>query len=251
MRKCLVTICAVLMVFAMSASAEASPMDLLNWQAYDNFAGPSLNMTLWQMSPSNNYVICTVNNGLTASVSSGKPNFSLEFTYAINSGNLFAIKFPFSVTGSVQSGGGIAVTMDIGQTGNLIPITWAQVQDYQGGTGKLFVSGPDNNATVISTDVTQGQLGFIYDGSSISTYYNVGAGWQTLYSGIPGWSGPMRSALSAGEILGTPASSMTAFIDNVQFATSYTAPVPEATSLLFLGFGLVGLVGFAKRNLRK
>jgi len=221
-RKCFLVLCAVITLVAASGRVGASPMDWLSWWTYDSFPGPSLNTNLWQLSPNSDYLSCAVNNGLTVITSSDHAKFSLTSTYNINTGNFFAAKFSFNVLASVQSGGMVDVTTDIGAPSvpnSSIPISWAWAQNYQGFSGKCFVSGPDNNPIFASTNVTQGQLGFIYNGTSVSMYYNDGSGWQMLYSVNPGWSGPLMYGLGV-EIKGPPGSSMTTTFTNVQFATS-------------------------------
>jgi hypothetical protein len=254
MRKCFVALCAVVMVVAVSGKVPASPMDSLNWWTYDSFPGPGLNTTLWQLPPEGNYVGYTVNNGLTIITSSDQPKFSLNPTYSINTGDFFAEKFSFNVlAASVQPGGVVNVTTDIGAPSvpnSAIPISWAWVNNYQGFSGKLFASGPDNNPIFAFTDVTQGQLGFIYDGTSVSMYYNEGSGWQMLYSVNPGWSGPLQFGKLGVEIQGALGSSMLTTFTNVQFATS-AVPVPEPTTMLLLGSGLIGLAGYGRRKFFK
>ena len=118
--------------------------------------------------------------------------------------------------------------------------------------GTFFLSETDannvtTNFTTTSTSVTQGELGLIYSGGMITTYYNDGTGWQQL--GAPdstaGWTGPLKFEL---DTTIDNSGSLTAVVQDVQFGNS--TAVPEPTTMLLLGCGLFGL-GIVGRKIKK
>jgi len=106
------------------------------------------------------------------------------------------------------------------------------------GVTPVSVSFP---TTPVNMTPTSGQFQFIYNGSTVSAYYNLdeGGGWQPLGTFTPGWSGP-QSIFIAGRDWGNGTTSFT--VNNV---TVSSVPLPSA--LLLFGPGLAGLAAIRRR----
>jgi hypothetical protein len=224
-------------------------MDSIAWQTYDAFSGSTLNTTLWSTATENEKGrLSTGAGGLTLTPtplsSSGKNKVTIDATVVINNGAFFAAQVPFSIA-SAAAGSGGAVHFEIGLQSNddskWSVIDWITANNYsKGGTfysGTFFASSTSANPSpnIQNTSVTTGDLGLIYSGGVITTYYNAGTGWQEL--GVPisttGWPGPLQFWLVAGI---NNSGSITVVVPNVQY--SQTAPAPGSLSS---GWNLISL----------
>ncbi|MGD0235727.1 MAG: PEP-CTERM sorting domain-containing protein [Syntrophorhabdales bacterium] len=264
MRSCFVVSCAAVMVLLLLGTGGASsPMDSVVWQTpYDNFSGSSLNTALWTVESSNG-TLTTGTGGLTLTPTSlsgsGKNEVTIDATLVINNGAFFAALVPFSITTSGAGSGGLAgfgLSLQSNDYSSDEYSSWFNANNFQrsGSTynGTFFLSETDannvtTNFTTTSTSVTQGELGLIYSGGMITTYYNNGTGWQQL--GAPdstaGWTGPLKFEL---DTTIDNSGSLTAVVQDVQFGNS--TAVPEPTTMLLLGCGLFGL-GIVGRKIKK
>jgi hypothetical protein len=236
-------LCAVLMVVAVSNVAKAGPMDSLNWQVYDSFPGPGLNPGLWQSYEGGDVnTTITVNNGLTISpTTTGILRFGIYFN--TNSAIGFAMKIPFQISNA--SGSFVYLGLDVEENhfdNNIdtkdIHIGWLTGDGSQGISGPTFHSGHHEIGNMVSTDVSQGWLGYIYNGTTFSGYYNDGTGWEMLWSGTPGWTGQLDCDIDSN-------GSLTATVNKVFIAS--LAPVPVPPSLFLLAPGLLGLAAIRRR----
>ena len=205
MKRCFAVLCAVLMVGAISSVAGASPMDSIVWQTYDTFPAPSLNtITLWTVA-NNSGTLSTGTGGLTLSPISlsdvGKSTLDITAQLTINNGAFFAALVPFSITNGAAGNGGAVnfnITLSSNDYSKASSISWANANNVANGTdtlsGTFFSFSTDHNpqTNIVNIAATTGDLGLIYSGGIITTYYNVGAGWRQLARPIPPRDGLAR-----------------------------------------------------------
>jgi hypothetical protein len=88
-----------------------------------------------------------------------------------------------------------------------------------------------------------GQVQLSYNGAEVDAYYNIGAGWQSLASFFPGWTGPVPVALPGLDIL----NGITSFTVNSVSVSGSGVPTPLPSALLLLGPGLAGLAAIRRK----
>ncbi len=252
MKKCFVIFSAAVMLVTVSGmpafgAAALPPDDSLLWQVYDGFPGPDLNIDLWVINDQDNTTI-TVNNGLTISPATlGTLILDMCPTLSLSSADRFAMKIPFQIT---DSSGTVYFALDIeqqveqGQDSKDVHIAWVAGAGIVTGTDQpVFHSGLGADANMAYTVVTQGWLGYTYDGLEFSGYYNDGTGWTELWTSNPQWSGQLLLHL-------TGEGEMTATISQVLFASLPPSAIPIPGTLFIFGSGILGLIG-VKRRLRQ
>jgi len=115
-----------------------------------------------------------------------------------------------------------------------------------------YIEGGNVQVHYIPTDLTQGQLGLLYDGTKVSFYYNTGmdpdSGWQKILPDwAPGWTSDPTLFVSGYDPSGTTSFS----VDNVR----YTLSVPTLSQWGIIIFGLLavfaGLCLLRKERLMK
>jgi PEP-CTERM motif len=232
---------------------------------YDNFDDVGINSAKWNVSdpgslfsqPGNGqlYFYSDNSNGLNP-----PPAASLRSTTCFTPG-FFSMDFNNFFSSNTSPGGqglGSFAALGLGtkDTTYVRMLRGRVISDQWGYFEANYFDGADLHVWYVYADAVSGQLGLSYDGSVVDFFYNDGLhGWQELDTSgpdtkgriltvIPGWISPPPLFIG-----GTPgASGVTQFaVDKVE----YTA-VPEPTTVLLLGSGLIGLVGYGRKKfLRK
>jgi hypothetical protein len=245
-KKQIVVLFALTMVLGLSSIAGANPMDSVSWQVYDSFPGPDLNTMLWNVNNQSNATF-SAGGGLNVSLGASGNWYMRAISGSGNSGNWFALRVPFR--DFVGSGTGDGAGMDVQFSGlssgvnsdvfvGRYYISGQHVIVSAMGSGDPYVLSPMYS---VPYQGDQGQLGLLYDGTTVSAYYNPtlsAVGWILMESYIPGWSGSIRIGVEAS----ADAGGHTSFtLDSVQ-----TVPIPGAVWLL--STGLAGLATFRRRS---
>ena len=230
---------------------------------YDDFSGNGIDTSKWTISepgglfsqPGDGQLHFYSDNsaGVTP-----PPGGSLISTTSFTAG-FFSMDFNnFSSTNNSPGGQGLGSfgALGLGTKTNYVRMLRGRVVSEEWGYFEAnYYDGTPLHVWYVFTDVTSGQLGLYYDGSTVGFFYNNGLdGWQELdttgpdtkgrtVTVTPGWSSPPPLFIS-----GTPgASGVTEFAaDNVQFT-----PVPEPATMLLLGSGLIGLAGYGRKKFFK
>jgi hypothetical protein len=222
---------------------------------YDDFENGVIDSAKWTIASGGTlfaehdgrlYFDATKDAGKLVSASTFGPGFFRMEFYDFNSTNLMAP--------GTHEGAFAALGLAVGD--NFVRIIRCQNGDASTGTkyGVFEVNymiGSDIQVHFVNTNVTQGQLGMYYDGSTVTFFYNTTldpySGWQsTGWSG--GWSGVWNPGWTTDPkvfIRGYDMSYRTRFsLDNVEYR-----PVPIPAAVWLLGSGLISLIGM--RRFRK
>jgi hypothetical protein len=184
--------------------------------------------------------------GLTSTISFGPGFFTMDFN-------------GFSSTNISPANQGLGSFAAIGlgtkDTTYVRMLRGRVVSDDWGYFEANYFDGTDLHVWYVTTHATSGQLGLSYDGPLISFLYNNGSdGWQTLDTSGPDTNGhtatvaPSWSSAPPFFISGTPGGSgTTSFaVQRVEFSA-----IPEPSTWILLGSGLVALAGLARKKLTK
>jgi len=209
---------------------------------YDDFSGKGIDTGKWAISdpkdlfsqPGDGHLHFYSDNssGLTPA-----PGGSLISTRSFTTG-FFSLNFSkFSSTNRSPSNQGLGSFAAIGlgtRTKYVRMLRGRVVSERWGYFEANYYDGTSLHVWYIFTDVTSGQLGLVYDGSTVDFFYNNGMdGWKKLeitgpdtkgriVKVTPGWSSPPPLFIS-----GTPgASGLTKFsAESVQFEPVLKAPI--------------------------
>ncbi len=176
----------------------------------------------------------------------GPSFFSMEF-YDFSSTNL---EPPGSHNGAFAA-------LRLGPSNNFVRIIRDQngVGDTPVGVFEVnYIENGEIQVHYVNTGVTQGKLGLSYDGTKVTFYYDDGTGWhhtgwktpgqqgEWIGEWTPNWSSDPRLFVWGYDLAGTTSFS----VDNVEYT-----PIPEPSTILLLGSGLVGFLGVRKKFFRK
>lgn len=244
MRSPLVVLCALMMVVTISSAARASSIDSIAWQPYTGS---------WLENNSNGAV--TIGSSITLSPSSPNGDVSITTTPStilISQGSSFALEVPFftTFTGMPAAGGYEGFNVVFQNSTIWSVVNWATANNFNLGgntyNGTFFGSqqNSDTNPLAIeNTSVTGGELGLIYRGNIITTYYNDGTGWSQIGStnSTVGSSGSLVFELEASQA--ATSGPFTVTVPGVWIGNP-SAATPEPSTLFLFGLGLLGLAAF-------
>jgi hypothetical protein len=243
---CLVSVFIAILFASTSARAEL----------YDDFNGIGIDGSKWTVRDPGGLFSQTGDGQLHfySATDDPIPGATLTSTAFFTPG-FFSMDFnSFSSTNTSPGGQGLGSFAGLGlgtQTSYVRILRGRVISEQWGYFEANYYDGTPLHVWYIPADATSGKLGLYYDGSMVRFFSNNGLdGWHELdttgpdtrgriVSVAPGWTSPPPLFVT-----GTPGGSgATEFsVDNVQFT-----PTPEPSTMLLLGSGLIGLVGFATR----
>ena len=163
-------------------------------QTYDDFSGNIINTTLWTVNDpdgifiqSGGYLQTNAPPNLIYSSLDSKKVFSGNFEFVINYEEFMSDAYLTEKGDNSFPAIDLSV-MSKASLQNSVAIS--RCQDYQGGSGGIFLSGKVENGTSIGEDAesstSSGQMKIQRIGSNITTFFNEGSGWVSLgnYSNI-------------------------------------------------------------------
>lgn len=190
------------------------------------------------------------NSDNTAGVSPA-PSGSLRSTTSFAAG-FFSLDFSHFFSSNISPGNqglGSFAALGLGTKTNYVRMLRGRIVSAAGGYFEAnYFDGTLLHVWYVLTDVTSGQLGLYYDGSTVSFFYNNGSdGWQRLdttgpdtngrtVTVTPGWSSPQPLFIS-----GTPGGSgVTSFqVDKVEYTPGPNPSIPAVSAPTMTGWGMI------------
>jgi len=128
----------------------------------------------------------------------------------------------------------------------------------QHGTGQVFMSTPDKSVSLLATltpfgptflDVSSSGAVFVSDSANATIYKIDGGVVTTFATGFTGKSSP--PGIGPSDLAFDSSGNLYIADANSLWEISPVAPVPEPSTMLMLGSGLVGLIGYGRKRLKK